>query len=226
MRCIALSKRQQEEFNMKDATLRRDSLRRMTLLALFAAIIVVMANVPFLGYIPLGFMNATTVHIPVIIGACLLGPKAGGALGAVFGLTSLINNTIRPNITSFVFTPFYSLDPRFSGSFKSLLICFVPRILIGVLSALLFRALSKTKLKSGISLAVTGFVGSMVNTVFVMSGIYFLYGESYAAAKDMGFSALLGVIMGVIGMQGVPEAIVAAILTAAITVPVMKYLKR
>ena len=66
----------------------------------------------------------------------------------------------------------------------------------------------------------------MVNTVFVMSGIYFLYGESYAAAKDMGFSALLGVIMGVIGMQGVPEAIVAAILTAAITVPVMKYLKR
>ena len=43
--------------------------------------------------------------------------------------------------------PFSSLDPRFSGSFKSLLICFVPRILIGVLSALLFHALSKTKLK-------------------------------------------------------------------------------
>ena len=198
--------------------------KRRVMLALFSALIVVLAFT--VGYIPLGFMNATIIHIPVIIGAVLLGPVDGGILGFVFGLTSLINNTIRPNITSFVFTPFYSLDPRFSGSFKSLLICFVPRILIGVLSALLFRALSKAKLKRGISLAVTGFVGSMVNTVFVMGGIYFLYGESYAAAKEMGFSALFGVIMGVVGMNGVPEAIVAAILTAAITIPIMKYIKR
>ena len=198
--------------------------KRLVILALFSALIAVLAST--VGYIPLGFMNATIIHIPVIIGAVLLGPVDGGILGFVFGLTSFINNTIKPNMTSFVFTPFYSLDPRFSGSFKSLLICFVPRILIGVLSALLFHALSKTKFKNGISLAITGFVGSMVNTIFVMGGIYFLYGESYAAAKNMGFSALFGVIMGVIGMQGVPESIVAAILTAAITVPIMKYLKR
>lgn len=198
--------------------------KRLVILAVFSAVIVVMAFT--VGYIPLGFMNATIIHIPVIIGAILLGPLEGGILGFVFGLTSLINNTVRPNITSFVFTPFYSLDPRFSGSFKSILICFVPRILIGVIAALLFRALMKTKLNKGISLAVTGFVGSMVNTIFVMGGIYFLYGESYAEAKGMGFSALFKVIMGVVGVNGVPEAIVAAILTAAITAPVMKYLKK
>ena len=198
--------------------------KRLVLLAVFSAIIVVMAFT--VGYIPLGFMNATIIHIPVIIGAILLGPLEGGILGFVFGLTSLINNTVRPNITSFVFTPFYSLDPRFSGSFKSILICFVPRILIGVIVAFLFRALMKTKLNKGVSLAVTGFVGSMVNTIFVMGGIYFLYGESYAEAKGMGFSALFKVIMGVVGVNGVPEAIVAAILTAAITAPVMKYLKK
>ena len=198
--------------------------KRLVILAVFSAIIAVMAFT--VGYIPLGFMNATIIHIPVIIGTILLGPVDGGILGFVFGLTSLINNTVRPNITSFVFTPFYSLDPRFSGSFKSILICFVPRILIGVIAALLFRALMKTKLNKGISLAVTGFVGSMVNTIFVMGGIYFLYGESYAEAKGMGFSALFKVIMGVVGVNGVPEAIVAAILTAAITAPVMKYLKK
>ena len=198
--------------------------KRLVILAVFSAIIAVMAFT--VGYIPLGFMNATIIHIPVIIGAILLGPVEGGILGFVFGLTSLINNTVRPNITSFVFTPFYSLDPRFSGSFKSILICFVPRILIGVIAALLFRALMKTKLNKGVSLAITGFIGSMVNTVFVMGGIYFLYGESYAEAKGMGFSALFKVIMGVVGVNGVPEAIVAAILTAAITAPVMKYLKK
>lgn len=198
--------------------------KRLVILAVFSAIIAVMAFT--VGYIPLGFMNATIIHIPVIIGAILLGPVEGGILGFVFGLTSLINNTVRPNITSFVFTPFYSLDPRFSGSFKSILICFVPRILIGVIAALLFRALMKTKLNKGVSLAITGFIGSMVNTIFVMGGIYFLYGESYAAAKGMGFSALFKVIMGVVGVNGVPEAIVAAILTTAITAPVMKYLKK
>ena len=66
--------------------------RDLVLAAVIAAIIVIMAFVPFLGYIPLGFMNATTVHIPVIIGAIILGPKYGAFLGLTFGLTSLWKN--------------------------------------------------------------------------------------------------------------------------------------
>lgn len=77
--------------------------------ALFAALIILMAMVPFLGYIPLGFTRATIIHIPVILGALVLGPKKGAFLGLIFGLTSLINNTMNPTVTSFVFSPFYSL---------------------------------------------------------------------------------------------------------------------
>lgn len=194
---------------------RGPDLRRLTLAALFAAIIVVMANVPFLGYIPLGFMNATTIHIPVIIGACLLGPKAGALLGGVFGMTSLVNNTLRPLVTSFVFTPFYSLDPRFSGGLRSLIICFVPRILIGIVAALLFRWL-KGRVGTIFACGIAGFLGSLTNTIFVMGGIYLLYGASYAQARNLGFEALFGVIMGVVAINGVPEAILAAFLTAII----------
>lgn len=196
-------------------TSRRVDLKNLVLLALFMAIVVVMANVPFLGYIPLGFMNATTIHIPVIIGACILGGKSGMALGFVFGLTSLINNTLKPLITSFVFTPFYSLDPRFSGSFKSILICFVPRILIGVVAWAVFM-LAKKFVKLPLACALAGLLGSMTNTVLVMGGIYFLFGESYAAAKGLGFEALFGVIMSVVCANGVVEALVAALLTAVI----------
>ena len=71
--------------------------KRLVILAVFSAIIAVMAFT--VGYIPLGFMNATIIHIPVIIGAILLGPVEGGILGFVFGLTSLINNTVRPNLS-------------------------------------------------------------------------------------------------------------------------------
>ncbi len=207
----------------KTRTNRGPDLRHLTLLALFAAIIVVMANVPFLGYIPLGFMNATTIHIPVIIGACLLGPKSGAFLGGVFGLTSLINNTLRPLVTSFVFTPFYSLDPRFSGGLRSLVICFVPRMLIGIVAGLLFKWL-KDRTGPLLACGAAGFLGSLTNTVFVMGGIYLLYGASYAEAKNLGFEALLGVIMGVVGVNGVPEAILAAFLTAVICPPLYKTL--
>ena len=67
-------------------------------MAIFAALIVVLAFTPFIGYIPLGFTRATIIHIPVIMGSLMLGPKKGAALGGVFGLTSFINNTINPTL--------------------------------------------------------------------------------------------------------------------------------
>ena len=65
-------------------------------LALLATLVVLLAFVPYIGYIriPILAIQATTIHIPVIIGSILLGPKAGGILGGIFGLTSLINNQL------------------------------------------------------------------------------------------------------------------------------------
>lgn len=67
------------------------STMSMVQVAIFGAVICVMAFTPFLGYIPLGFTRATIIHIPVIIASLLMGPKKGGALGFLFGLTSFIN---------------------------------------------------------------------------------------------------------------------------------------
>ena len=66
----------------------------MVQLALLTALIVMLSFIPYIGYIkiPVLAVQATTIHIPVIVGSILLGPKAGGFLGFVFGLTSLINN--------------------------------------------------------------------------------------------------------------------------------------
>ena len=133
----------------------------------------------------------------------------------------MINNTFNPNLTSFVFSPFYSLG-NVHGNFKSLMICFVPRILIGVVAYYVYTGIVKLvkKKNSGKSsvaaLAAAGAAGALTNTLLVMNGIYFLFGSSYANAKGIATDALYGVILGVIGTQGVPEAIVAAVLTAAI----------
>ena len=51
----------------------------MTSMALFLAIEIILVVTP-LGYIPIGPLNATTMHIPVIIAGIVLGKKAGAGL--------------------------------------------------------------------------------------------------------------------------------------------------
>ena len=195
---------------------KKTDVRLLAQMALLVALELVLAFTP-LGYIPLGFMNATTMHIPVILGACLLGPKAGAVLGAEFGITSVIRATITPNLTSFVFTPFYSFSPEFSGNWTSLIVAIVPRVLIGVIAGLVFQLVMRLSHdKQAVALPIAGFVGSMVNTIGVMGLIYLLFGEQYAAAGGKSFDLLLGVIMGVVGINGVPEALIAAVLTLAV----------
>lgn len=195
---------------------KKTDVKLLAQMALLVALELVLAFTP-LGYIPLGFMNATTMHIPVILGACLLGPKAGAVLGAEFGITSVIRATITPNLTSFVFTPFYSFSPEFSGNWTSLIVAIVPRVLIGVIAGLVFQLVMRLSHdKQALALPIAGFVGSMVNTIGVMGLIYLLFGEQYAAAGGKSFDLLLGVIMGVVGINGVPEALIAAVLTLAV----------
>lgn len=113
--------------------MKNEKTYELVLTALFTAIIVIMAFTP-LGYIPLVVINATIIHIPVILGALFLGPKKGAFLGFVFGLTSFINNTFKAATASaFVFSPVLAYNVvGVSGIFKSLYICFLPRILVGV----------------------------------------------------------------------------------------------
>lgn len=114
--------------------MKNEKTYEFVLLALFTAIIVIMAFTP-LGYIPLVVINATIIHIPVILGALFLGPKKGAFLGFVFGFTSFLNNTFKAATASaFVFSPVLAANViGVSGIFKSLYICFVPRILVGII---------------------------------------------------------------------------------------------
>ena len=67
-----------------------------------------------------------------------------------------------------------------------------------------------------------GVVGAMTNTIFVMGGIFVLYKNAYADALSIDPGAVLGFIGGVISFNGVIEAIVAAIIVAALGVALNK----
>lgn len=197
----------------------------MVKMALFIALIILLSVTP-LGYIPLGAINATTIQMPVIIGAVLFGWKKGAVLGGVFGLTSLIKNTLQPNLTSFVFSPFVPVFGEESGSLWAIIISLVPRIMIGVIAALAFALLTKLKLNKTVSSAAAGFCGSLANTVLVMGGIYFFFGESYSAAKDIAYSTLMATVSATITGAGITEAIVSAVVCGAVCTALIKYSER
>ena len=193
---------------------KKHDTRWMVSVALMAAIVIVLANTP-LGMIQLPIIKATTVHIPVILGAILLGPGAGAILGAIFGICSLVSNTMAPTLLSFAFSPFLSTT-GIPGALKAIWISVGCRILIGVAAGWLWILFTKIKLNQFIALPIVGFVGSMVNTVTVMGSIYFLFAQQYAEAKEVALTAVFGLVMGTVTASGIPEAIAAAILVLAL----------
>lgn len=170
-----------------------------------------------IGLIPLPVIKATTMHIPVILGAVLLGPLAGGVLGGVFGLYSMWANTTASSLLSFAFSPVISMSMSgLPGALKAVWIAFGCRILIGVVSGWLWIALKRLKVNDLIALPVVGAAGSMTNTATVMGSIYFLLRPEYAQAKNVGVEAVLDLVMVTVTTAGVMEAIAALVLVTAI----------
>ena len=192
---------------------RKRDIRWLVLLALFAAIEIFL-NVTGIGLIPLPLIKASTLHIPVIIGAVLLGPLAGGILGGVFGLCSIWSNTTAPGLLSFAFTP--ALATSLPGAVKTIWIALGCRILIGVVAGWLWIALKKAKVNDLVALPVVGVAGALTNTGLVMTSIYLLLSPEFAAAKNIAMEAVLGGVMAIVAANGVPEAIAAAVLVTAI----------
>ncbi|WP_249030329.1 ECF transporter S component [Tannockella kyphosi] len=195
--------------------MRNKKTKTMVLYAFFIAIEIILVCVPFLGFIPLGFMNATTLHIPVIIAGIVLGPSGGGVIGLVFGLCSLINATLNPTVTSFVFSPFIS------GNLLSLVIAIVPRVLCGYLSGVSFIVLQKISKKKRLIMFISGIIGSFTNTIFVLGGIYFIFGTTYSQTIGIEVNTLLMYFITVVGIQAVVEALLGSFISCSVAKPLL-----
>lgn len=198
--------------------------RYMALLSMLCAVLMVM-GMTGIGFIPLPVIKATTMHIPVILGAVLLGPGAGGVLGGLFGLCSIWVNTTTPGLLSFAFSPFMSTE-GLPGVVKSLWIALGCRILFGVAAGWIWKGSKKLVKEDYFALPITAAISSILHTVIVMGSIYFLLAEQYAAVKNAALSAVFGLVMGTVTASGIPEAIAAAILVTVLGKALIHLLSR
>lgn len=204
----------------------RDRTLTLTQFAMLLAIEAVVCFTP-LGSLPaIGPIVATLAMVPVIITAILLGTGAGAAMGAFAGLFSFLVWTFTPPnpLVAFVFTPFYGLGTT-HGNIWSLVICFVPRILVGVVTGACFKLLTRRHWKNALVYGLSGALGSLANTFGVLGGIYVFFGHSYATVLGKGFEVLLGLIGLTILTSGIPEAVIGGVAAYAVCRPIRKHMK-
>jgi uncharacterized membrane protein len=187
------------------STSRGFGLRQMTVVGMLSAVSVVLGLTGY-GFIQLPIAKATILHVPVIIGAILEGPVVGATIGLIFGLFSIFQNLTAPSLLSFAF-----LNP---------LVSVLPRMLIGIVSYYCYKAVIVRN--DSFKVGIGAIAGSLINTFGVLSMIYFLYAERYAQANGISSEMTAKVIYGIAFTNGIPEAVVAAV----VTIPVVLAVKR
>lgn len=181
---------------------------QLTILGLMSGILFLMAYTP-LGYLNIGPLAVTFNVIPVAICAVVLGPTGGAVAGAVFGLTSFLQ-AMGIGGTSALGAALFQINP-----FLSAVQCFVPRILDGLLIGFIYRGMRK-KTNVYASCAVTGFFPAFLNTLFFMTALVVMFGNTEVIQNLMGGrNVIIGCCM-MVGVNAISEMVSSTIITAAV----------
>lgn len=189
--------------------MKREKLRKMILAAIFIAMIILLAFTPMLGYIKIGPLSITTIGIPVIIGAIILGPYYGMLLGFVFGMTSFLQCFMGDAFGAAL----VGISPVFT-----FITCIVPRVLVGLVPALLFRLIMKRPTNSrSVAVFVSALAGSLTNTVFFLGFLGLLFGQTdYIKSMQFGSDgspiSLIALLISFAGINAIAEAVAVAII--------------
>lgn len=163
----------------------QDRTRKIVVTGVLGAIAVVLGLTHW-GFIPwFGGISLTIMHVPAIIGAILEGPIVGAGIGLIFGLFSMLQAAIAPTSPADVW-------------FTNPLLAVLPRLFIGPVAWLIWKALKRIPV---VGLIASGIIGSLTNTVLVLGTIGL-----------MGYLpwAVLG---GIVVTNGLPEAGISAVIT-------------
>ncbi len=184
----------------------KTKIQTVVVTAILAAIIVVLQT--FASGIHIGPFTITLSLVPIILGAVLYGPLQGAILGAVFGVVVCVAVVTGADAGGFLM--FQELP------FLTLFLCVLKSTAAGFVAGVICKVLNKKNLYIGI---ITAAVAAPVcNTGILSIGMLLFYKElvtGWALAEGYN-SALLYVILGVVGINFIAELVINLVLTPAI----------
>ncbi|MDO5022191.1 MAG: ECF transporter S component [Eubacteriales bacterium] len=183
--------------------------RRLTVSALLSGLILLFGLTP-VGLIPLGFINVTTLCLPVIIGTLIMGLKAGLLFGFMFGTVSLMS------MLGFGMTPPSTLASNLFASLPlgAILMCYIPRLTVPVVAWLVYNS-KESRIKFAAPAA------SFTNTVLYLGLMWAFY-----ALAGLNTAPIVGLILGTGFLAGGAEALVAFLIVPPVTKALNKFLQK
>ncbi len=191
--------------------MKKSETLKLTTTAIFTAILVLMAFTP-LGYLKTGGLEISFSMIPVALGAMLLGPACGAILGAVFGITSYIQ--------CFGMSAFGAALLGISP-FLTVVVCIIPRTLMGWLTGLIFGAIQKGVSASQhksvklLPYIVSSLAAPILNTLLFMTTLCVCFYNTdfiQGLAKSLDSGNVFMFVILFVGINGLIEAIVSAVI--------------
>lgn len=172
-------------------------------------IIILQSLVPMIGYLPLGVVNLTIVHITVIVAAIVLGPKDGALIGLFWGLGTLIRSYTAPT------------SPIDTMIFTNPLVSVLPRIVVGWGAGVIYQVMKK-KTNKIVAMSISAGVGSLINTSLVLMLMKLIYATQTAQIYKVPTKALNNVLLIIVGTNGVPELVAAIVIVPLIASAIFK----
>ena len=199
---------------MKTRTLNEKQLQDMALTAVLAGLVLLMSFTP-LGYLRIGAISITFLTIPVAIGAMVVGPSAGLFLGALFGITSLIQAIMGDPFGQFLL----NVNPFLTGC-----LCIIPRALMGYLTGVLFKLYRKwIKGEAVFPMIAGGATAALLNTVFFIGGFIGFY-LIYRNHPDFENYTVWAIILSVLTLNVLIELATGLIVSAAASRALIQFL--
>ena len=182
----------------------RFTTAQLTLLGLMAAILLLMAYTP-LGYLNIGPLAISFNVIPVAISAVVLGPVGGAVAGAIF-----VGGSSAMGVVLFGINPVFAFIQRF-----------IPRLLDGICLGYIFKGMRKVS-NTYVACAVTGFFSAFLNTLFFMTALVGLFGNTdYVKNLMGGHNIIIGCCL-MVGINAVCEMISSTVITGAVGAALFK----
>lgn len=186
---------------------KKRSVQSLTQFSILLAIELILGFTP-LGLITLPIASITLLHIPVIISAITLGWKQGALMGFAFGIISLIKAiTSAASPVDLLFNPFVSGKPVFS-----IILCIVPRVLLGIFAALLFLLLKPHFKNNTWSIGISTGLSTALHSILVLV-LLFLFFQT---------SSLQTFFATLISLNSVLEILVAVIICTPVCKALLK----
>jgi len=173
--------------------------RELTVLGLLISLMLVLGLVPNIGFITLGVVSVSIVHLPVVIGTVLLGWKRGLILAFAFGVISFARAFTPAGAADILFTnPLISILPRLSIGFATYGVFVFFKFLLGKLAKLLKKESAKTVKELAILLSIFTNIAIFYAVFFTLNSV---------AKIDLFISISIGLVLAAISHLVVYNAV-------------------